>query len=335
MCCDGAVLSYGELAARAGRLARYLAGQGAGPETVVGLCLERGAEMVTAILGVWLAGAGYLPLDPAWPAARLGYMLAAGRAGLVVARGGLPGGLAAPGAVVVDLADPAVAAAIAGMPAVPPAGGLAAGQLAYVIFTSGSTGAPKGVAVPHGGLGNLAAAQIARFAVRAGDRVLAFASPGFDASVWELAMALGAGAVLVAPRAGQLLAGEELAGLAARQAVTHLTVPPAVLAGVEAGALGTVRTLVAAGEALDGGLAGRWAAGRRLVNAYGPTEATVCATMSGPLAGGGQPPIGGPLPNTRVFVLDQWLAPVPAGTAEELSTWPGRAWPAATRASRG
>src|SRR5580693_466646 len=168
-----------------------------------------------------------------------------------------------------------------------------AGQVAYVIFTSGSTGQPKGVAATHGGLVNLAVAQIDRFAVAAGDRVLGFAGAGFDASVSELVVALGAGAVLVAPAAGQMLAGGELAGLVARQRVSHLTVPPAVLAG-------------------------RWAGGRRLINAYGPTETTVCATMTGPLAGPGQPPIGTPVANTQVFVLDRWLCPVPPGVTGEL-----------------
>ena len=315
--CGGAALSYGELDARAGRLGRYLRQAGAGPESVVGLCLQRGPQMVTAIVAVWRAGAAYLPLDPGYPPARLAAMLAGSRAGLLAGTGEALGEVPAGRVRVIELDDRAVAAQIAQLapePVVPVPGG----GLAYVIFTSGSTGAPKGVQASHGGLGNLAAAQIDRFAVAAGDRVLAFAAAGFDASVSELVMALGAGAVLVVPRAGRLLAGGELAGLAARQGVTHLTVPPAVLAGLEPGALGTVATLVAAGEALDGELAARWQTGRRLINAYGPTEATVCAAMTGPLQGSGPPPIGTPMVNTRSYVLDGWLGPVPAGVTGEL-----------------
>ena len=148
--CGGAWVSYGRLLERAGRLAGYLRSAGAGLESVVGLCLDRGAEMITAIVGTWLAGAAYLPLDPDYPAERLAFMLADSGAGLVVARGHLPGGLA--GVLVADLGDPAVAEA---RPVAVPAG---VGHLAYVIYTSGSTGTPKGVAVAHRGLANLAVA---------------------------------------------------------------------------------------------------------------------------------------------------------------------------------
>ena len=316
--CGDAHVSYGELVARAGRFAWYLRQAGAGPETVVGLCLERGAELVTAVVGVWLAGAAYLPLDPAYPPARLEAMVAGCQAGLLAGTGEVLGGLR-PGRVrVIELDDRSVAEQVAGMPGVLPVVGVLGGGLAYVIFTSGSTGAPKGVAVTHGGLANLAAAM-GPLLSRADEelRVLQFASFSFDASVQDLVM-LGSGATLVLPEAGQLAAGGELSGLAARQAVTNLTVPPAVLAGLEAGALGSVGTLVAAGEALGGGLAGGWAGGRRLVNIYGPTENTVCSTATGPLEGSDQPPIGVPLANTRAFVLDEWLRPVPAGVSGEL-----------------
>ena len=172
------MLSYGELDARAGRLAGLLAGRGAGPETVVGLCLDRGADLVMALLGVWKAGAAYLPVDPDYPAARPALLLgqpcpgAGYRSGRWMTRC-----QAADGAAIASRRRCRRCVACAG------GRGAAAGQAAYVIYTSGSTGAPKGVVVSHGGAVNLAAAQAAWLAGGAGSRVLQFASPGFDASV--------------------------------------------------------------------------------------------------------------------------------------------------------
>ena len=320
----GVMVSYGQLNAAANRLARLLVSRGAGPEQVVAVVMDRSAGLVTALLGVLKAGAAYLPVDPAYPAQRIAAMLRDARPAVVIATAEAAGDLPVlAGTPVLTAGDPQLAAELAALPAGDLADADRAGPLrlahpAYVIYTSGSTGSPKGVAVSHAGLGSLAAAQISRFAVMPGSRVLQFASPGFDASVSELVMALCSGACLVLPAAGELLAGDRLAGTVAWHGVTHLTVPPGVLAGLEPGDLAAVRTLVAAGEALDGGLAGRWAAGRRMINAYGPTETTVCATMTGPLAAGDEPHIGTPVLNARVFVLDRWLDPVPAGVAGEL-----------------
>jgi len=190
---------------------------------------------------------------------------------------------------------------------------------AYVIYTSGSTGRPKGVVVPHAGLASFAAAEAGAYAVRgAGDRVLQFSSPSFDASVLELCMSLPLGAALVVPPPGPLL-GDQLVDVLSGQSVTHALIPPAALATVPAAALPAFRTLVVGGDACTAELVDRWAAGRRMVNSYGPTEATVVATWTGPLApGSGTPTIGRPIPNAAVLVLDAALRPVPVGVTGEL-----------------
>ncbi|HEX2298595.1 MAG TPA: amino acid adenylation domain-containing protein, partial [Pseudonocardiaceae bacterium] len=188
---------------------------------------------------------------------------------------------------------------------------------AYVIYTSGSTGRPKGVVVSHAGLASFSAAEVDRFAVQPGDRVLQFSSPSFDASVLELCMSLPAGAVLVVPPPGPLV-GEHLADVLAAQRISHALIPPVALATVSPADVPDFRTVIVGGDACSAALVDRWAPGRRMINAYGPTESTVVSTWSEPLSAGEQPLIGRPIWNTRAYVLDAALRPVPAGVPGEL-----------------
>ncbi|MFD7893297.1 amino acid adenylation domain-containing protein, partial [Streptomyces albidoflavus] len=287
---------------------------GAGPATLAGLCLERGVETVVGLLGIMKTGAAYLPLDPGYPADRLAFMLQDSGASLVVTRSELAGRLPDTGAVVVD---PAAVAGLRDLPTTAPTPGPRPDDLAYVIYTSGSTGTPKGVLVPHRGIGNLAAAEIERLEVTEESRIVQFASSSFDGAVMEILMALPAGATLVLPPHGPLV-GEALQDFLSARRISHALLAPSAVATLTPDGLEGLRTLVVGGEASTGDLVARWSPGRRMINAYGPTESTVVATMSAPLTGGAVPPIGTPLPNTRVRLLDAALQPVPAGVPGEL-----------------
>ncbi|MFJ3928550.1 amino acid adenylation domain-containing protein, partial [Streptomyces sp. NPDC090022] len=312
---DGLEMSYAELDARANRLARLLADRGVGPESVVAVLLERGIDLVVTLLAIVKAGGAYLPVDPAQPAERVELMLGDAGASLVVSSSAVAG--AAPTGVPLLLVDERAAVeALASLPGSPLAAGVLPSQAAYVIFTSGSTGRPKGVLVPHEGVVNLLASG--GWGGGAGSRLLQFASVGFDAAVWEVWGALASGGCLVVAPAEELLPGAGLTEVMGRFGVTDVLLPPSVLGVLEDGALGSVRTLLSGGEALGGELVGRWGTGRRLVNAYGPTEASVCVAMAGPLSGDDEVSLGRPNANTRVFVLDDRLNPVPAGVAGEL-----------------
>jgi len=192
------------------------------------------------------------------------------------------------------------------------------GNLAYVIYTSGSTGKPKGVLIEHRGLSNLAAAQIEAFNLQPTNRVLQFASLSFDASIFEIVMALGTGATLYLAKKESLLPGQALIKLLRDKAITHVTLPPAVLAVLPTEELPALRTIIAAGESCSPDIIKRWAANRRFFNAYGPTEATVWSTVAEISDDSDKPPIGRPIANTQVYILDAQLQPVPIGIRGEL-----------------
>jgi len=317
--CGPRRVTYGELWERAGRFAGMLRAAGAGPESVVGLCLPRGIDMVVAVLGAWRAGAAYLPLDPGYPVERLTFMLRDSRASVLVSTTELADELPAGRLRVLCLDDPADAALLTSAQAPEPVP-VAAGALAYVMYTSGSTGTPKGVQVTHGGVVNLAVAQRELFGLGDGDRVLGFASFSFDASVWELLMALTSGAEFVVASARERVEPGSVAGLMRTTGVDAATIPPSLLQALDTGGaaeLAGVTTLVTAGERLDEELAGTWAEGRNLFNAYGPTESTVCAS-AGRCLPGADAPIGTPIANTAVYVLDRCLNLVPPGVPGEL-----------------
>ncbi|MET7339474.1 amino acid adenylation domain-containing protein, partial [Nonomuraea sp. NPDC005650] len=319
-----ASMTYGELERHANQLAHHLIDLGAGPETVVGLCLGRGAEMITAILAVWKAGAAYLPLDPAHPADRLAYLLEDSGAAMVVGTGALP-----QASTVVALDDPATRSRIEARPESAPEVATAPGQAAYLIYTSGSTGRPKGVVVTHGNLVNYLTGVTGRTGL--GGRGQSYAllqSVVTDFGNTTVFVSLTTGGTLHLPSPEVVGEPERVAAYLAAHRIDHLKIVPSHLAAlaqvVPVGRLLPARTLVLGGEAatpeqITGLLAE--AGGRSVVNHYGPTETTIgTATIrleSGHVAGG-TVPIGTSLPNTRLYVLDGALDPLPAGVPGEL-----------------
>jgi amino acid adenylation domain-containing protein/non-ribosomal peptide synthase protein (TIGR01720 family) len=316
-------LTYGEVNAQANRLARRLRQVGVGPESLVGLCMERSPEMIVGVLGILKAGGAYLPLDPSYPRERLAFMLDDARVSVLVTQPQLVDGLPVGAAQVVCLdasleAEGDETLARHEGDDLPRQSGPE--NLAYVIYTSGSTGRPKGVELTHSGLCNLATAQAGAFGVEPGDRVLQLASLSFDASIWEVVMALTRGAALHLVRQETLLSAEELASEIEKRGITTVTFPPSLLGTLPDDRLaGTMRTVVVAGEPCSRELAARWAPGRRFFNAYGPSEATVCATVHRcDEREPSSPPIGRPIANTQLYVLDGGMRPLPVGVAGEL-----------------
>ncbi|HEX4497933.1 MAG TPA: amino acid adenylation domain-containing protein, partial [Thermoanaerobaculia bacterium] len=315
-------VTYGELAARSRRLARRLRDRGIGPDDLVGVFLERGPEMVTAWLAALEAGGAYLPLDPDYPAERLAFMLADGRVRVLVTRRELAARFPAGGAAVVLIEE--MEGIADDEPA--PANGATPESLAYVVYTSGSTGTPKGVAVPQRAVVRLVRdSDYAR--LTAADRIAQASNASFDAATFEVWGALLNGGCLVAFERDVTLSPEDLAREIRRRGITALFLTTALfnrIASLAPDAFAGVRHLLFGGEAVDPSrVAEVLASGppERLLHVYGPTEGATFTTWQRVRAvapGAGTIPIGRPLANTTVTLLDADLRPVPIGVAGEL-----------------
>ncbi|MEO3977763.1 amino acid adenylation domain-containing protein [Streptomyces sp. CAU 1734] len=310
-------LTYAELDRRSDELAGELTGLGIGIEQVVAVALPRSGDFLIAALAVLKAGAAYLPVDPEYPAGRIALMLDDARPTLLVTDIATAPRLPDGDVPLLRLDDTGRPAALGAVPARCPATPRGA---AYLIHTSGSTGRPKGVVVTHAGIPGLVSTMTGELSAGPESRVLQFASMSFDTSVWEWTMGLLSGATLViAPSECRL--GPPLADFCARHAITHLTLPPGVLATLpDEHALPDGVTLIVAGEACPPELMRRWSATTRMFNSYGPTETTVDATLWACRPDHPRPvvPVGRPVHNTSVRLLDERLRLVPPGTPGEL-----------------
>lgn len=325
---DGdASLTYRELNDHANALARRLRALGVAPEERVVICMEPSLIRLAAVLAVMKAGGAYVPLDTSSPLNLLRSMIADCGARVLMAETDLADSLRGCGAShIVTLEDAreltatsAPAESHVGAGSVNLENEAAPDNLAYLIYTSGSTGRPKGVAVTHRSLRHLVEAQLESFKIEPQSRVLQFASLSFDASVSEIFTALLCGAQLFSAPRRVLAPSRELLSLMESRGITTVTMPPSVLAALPASKLPSLCTLVSAGEACPPELVARWANGRRFLNAYGPTECTVCATVA-EVTGThhGKPPIGRAIGAARAYILDANLRPVPVGVSGEL-----------------
>jgi amino acid adenylation domain-containing protein/non-ribosomal peptide synthase protein (TIGR01720 family) len=309
---DGRCMTYRDLDEAANRLAHLLAAHGAGPGERVALLLERSAEAVVAMLAVLKTGAAYLPIDPALPDARIEFMVADAAPTAAITTTGLADRLDGCDLPAIDVNDPAVDSQPSTALPVP-----GPDNIAYIIYTSGTTGVPKGVAITHHNVTQLLGADTDL----PGQAWAQWHSYAFDASVEEIWGALLHGGRLVVVPESAARSPEDVQALLVAEQVSVLSQTPSALAMLSPKGLGSVALLVA-GEPCPAELVDRWAPGRVMVNAYGPTETTICASRSAPLTawspGSGVVPIGAPVSGAALFVLDKWLRPVPAGVTGEL-----------------
>ncbi len=317
--CEGQQLTYRALNERANQLGWCLRKSGIGPEVLVGVCAERSMEMMVGLLGILKAGGAYLPLDPDYPTDRLSFMLKDSHASVLLTQKKLAAELPPFSGRIIYLDDDAFDYSQEGTGNLPPLA--LPDNLAYVIYTSGSTGRPKGVMLAHRGLCNLVQAQIQAFAVKEESKVLQYASLNFDASISEIFMALLSGACLYLAKPEILHSAPALLQLFNGASITTVTLPPSLLRVLPAEEVTNLQTIISAGEACPKDIAARWSANRRFLNAYGPTEATIGVTsylLEDIPVEGTSLPIGRPIANTQLYILDRQMNPVPVGATGEL-----------------
>ncbi|MGE5431356.1 MAG: condensation domain-containing protein, partial [Syntrophomonadaceae bacterium] len=268
-------ISYKDLNRKADRLASNLLHNGVTGDTIVALIADRSIEMIVGIMGILKSGGAFLPIDPSYPEERILYMLEDSKAKLILTQSHLLNKIPQVGKKII-LMDTEEIYSAEGKPLdvqIYPE------NLAYIIYTSGSTGKPKGTMLSHKGVVNLSCVQKEVFHLSPGKRILQFSSLSFDASVWEIFMAILNGAALYLCNRDITLSGEKLSDYLKNNLVNVLTVPPSVLSYIPSDLLPNLDILVTAGESATWSLIEKWSKGRKYFNAYGPTEATVCTTL--------------------------------------------------------
>ncbi|MCK1387654.1 amino acid adenylation domain-containing protein [Bradyrhizobium sp. 21] len=310
--CEHVVLSYSELETRSNQLSHRLIELGVGPEAVVGMCLKRSVDLLVVLLAIMKAGGAYLPLDPAYPRDRLGFIVRDARPQIVVTKvehASLFRNASVPLLVLDEEQEQ-----LSRRPNDAPHVELDSDNLAYVIYTSGSTGKPKGVLICHRGLSNLVGVVQKGFDVRAGDRALLYHSMSFDFSVWEIAMALPFGASLHVTKDN--FSAFELAAFMSRSRINVASLTSSALQFLDGVDLPDLRILTTGAEACAEDLASYWAARCEFYHGYGPTEVTTGCAYHRYQAGAVT--IGRPMQNLQVYVLDENMEPVPVGVIGEI-----------------
>lgn len=324
-----AQLTYRELNRRANQLAHHLQKLGVEPETLVGLCVERSPEMVVGLLGILKAGGAYVPLDPAYPKDRLAFMLTDTQAPLLLTQTRLKSALPEPAARIICLDSDW--AAIAQESEANPTSRVTSGNLAYVMYTSGSTGQPKGVMIEHDALAGYAETAQIQYGLRATERMLQFSSISFDISVEEIFPSLVCGATLVLRTEAILASAAVFLHFCQEWAINVVSLPTAFWHELAAGVVSekltlppSLRLVILGGERALPERVVAWqkqvGSQVQLMNTYGPTEATVVASLYQvpTIKAEGEIPIGQPIRNVQIYLLDSHLQPVPAGTPGEL-----------------